>query len=670
MQLFVKTYTQLLEELSPKSSVRDFYGIYEKNIIVLATPANDDTLGAWCVATDQGEYGFEGISLDGYIDNQIKVLVKNNEILGVVEIVDRNPSFESAYISKVENGLVEVMIGGITKIYQSDLLDETYNDMLVDLHFKDGEIIGADIKKEEYKDKVMRIKEGYIEMEKNGLLPLSDELKIYDRTEEGAKWSGLNNIIVGSEDIEYAVGEGKIHTITIKNKPKMNKIRVLLTATNFIDKIHKEVKITSKEPFTVDFYGDKKTYEAEEIFNISEWKKKMNESNPRIRILPSHGAKLEILSIQRKNKNPSYPGVLEVCKEESGGYTLVNEVSMEDYVAAVIPSEMPTSYGLEACKVQAITARSYAYIQTSNNKYKDYGANIDDSTNSQVYNNIVADDISIRAAQETKGKLLLYNEQVISANCFATSSGYTANFGEVWANTDGTFPANTPVYLISKQQYIGDRLIDDMTDEANAYQFFTTMGASLDAFDNKSPWFRWKLTMNADEITASVNAGIKKRYSSNPALIKTLGKDRVFRAKEIDEVGVVEKIQVHKRGHGGNIMELIIYGSKNTIKVSTEYNIRVLLSPLQRIEGRGPIVIKRQDATEVKDFEMLPSAFFAIDAKYDKNEKLQSVTFYGGGFGHGVGMSQDGVRGMVERGYNYQEILSHYYPETKVASHI
>jgi len=668
MQQFIHIYSQLLKKLSPDKSLEDSYEIYEKDMIVLSTPANDENLGAWRVATDQGEYGFEGLSMDVYIDQQIKVLVKNNEILGIIDLVSSNPSFESAYIENVENGQVKVLIGGVIKTYKTELLDETYIDQLVDLHFKDGEIIGADIKEEEYKDRVLRVGSGFIETQRGGVIPIADSLKIYDRTEGGAQWSRLNNIIVGTPDIEYAMDNGKITTITIKKKPSMKKIRILLNTTDFADKIHQVIKITSQEPFVVDFYGEEKTYKAGEVMNIKSWAKKMSLEKPRIRISSVNGEKLQVENITRHEMQPLYSGTLEICKEEGGGYTIVNEVSIEDYVAAVIPSEMPTNYGLEACKVQAITARSYAYVHMSNNKFGEYGANLDDSTSSQVYNNIPADEISLLAAQETAGKVLQYNGQVISANCFATSSGYTANYGEVWANPDGTFPSNTPVYLVSKKQYQGVKVVSDMKEEENAYKFFTTSATSLDGYDNQSPWFRWRLTMSAKEITESVNAGIKKRYSVNPGLIKTLGNDRVFRPKDIMDIGVVEKLQIHKRGEGGNIMELIIYGSEETIKVSTEYNIRTCLSPMQRLEGAEPIVIKRQDATEVKNFEMLPSAFFTMDAKYDQNEKLQSVTFYGGGFGHGVGMSQDGVRGMVERKYNYQEILLHFYPETQIGS--
>ena len=672
MERFMDAYLELLSKLNEKNLGKDPYHIEEKNMIILATPGNDETLGPWRAATDQGEYGFEGLSIDAYMDQEIRVIVKDEEILGVTEVINQNPSLESVYITKVEDKSVEVMIGQITKTYETDLIDKSYIDLLVDLHLKDGFIIGADIKEEEYKDRVLRVKDSYIETEKSGMIPVSADLKIYDTTGEGAAWSRLQNIVVGTPDIEYVMEQDKISTITVKKKPNMKQIRLLLTTTGFGGKIHEQVKITSQQDFVVDFYGDKKTYKAGEVMDIKTWSKKMTKEKPRIKISSLSESLSEpmllVQTIKRREKEPVYWGTLEVSKEEEGGYTLINEVSIEDYVAAVIPSEMPTSYGLEACKVQAIVARSYAYVHALTNKFGEYGANLDDSTNSQVYNNIPADDISLRAAKETANQVLQYNDQVISSNCFSTSPGYTANYGEVWANPDGTFPANTPVYLVSKEQYKGEKIVADMKDEKNAYRFFTTPSQGIDSYDNGSPWFRWQVTMSAQEISESVNAGLKKRYSVNPALIKTLGKDRVFKAKEISDIGQVEKIQIHKRGEGGNIMEIIFYGSKETIKVATEYNVRTFLSPMQRLEGQEPIIIKRQDATEIKNYELLPSAFFAMDPKYDQDEKLKSLTLYGGGFGHGVGMSQDGVKGMVERGHTYTEILLHYFPETKLGS--
>ena len=669
MQRFIEIYSRLIGKLNEEDEGKNPYKIKEEEIIVLATPSTNEELGAWELATDKGTYGFEGVPMDAYIDEKIRIITKNKEVLGVVEVTNTNPSLESAYVASVEEDKIEILIGGVTKIYNTNLLDESYMDKLVDLHFENGKIIRADIKKEAYKDKVLRVNDKSIETENAGMIPVREDLKIYDSTEDGLEWKALNNIVVGTKDIEYTMKDGKINTITIKKKPKMESIRLLLTTTEFEGKIHEDVEITSSQAFEVDFYGDKKTYQADEIMDIKSWSKKMTKEKPRIKISSlSDDGLLQVKTIKRRDKEPLYTGSIEVSKEEDGGYTLINEVSIEDYVAAVIPSEMPTSFGLEACKVQAIVARSYASIHSRNNKFGSYGANLDDSTNSQVYNNIPADEISLSAARETAGQVILHNDQVVSANCFSTSAGYTANYGEVWAGSEGMFPANTPVHSVSKKQYEGEDLIKDMEDEGELAKFLKKTATDIDAFDNKSPWFRWQLTMSADELTKSVNAGIKNRYKVNPELIKTLDKDRVFRAKDIEDIGQVEKVQIHKRGEGGNIMEVIFYGSKDTIKVATEYNVRTFFAPLQRIEGADPIVIKRQDASEIKNYDMLPSAFFTMEPAYGEDEKLKSVTIYGGGFGHGVGMSQDGVKGMVDRDYNHLQILEHYFPETRVGS--
>ena len=62
--------------------------------------------------------------------------------------------------------------------------------------------------------------------------------------------------------------------------------------------------------------------------------------------------------------------------------------------------------------------------------------------------------------------------------------------------------------------------------------------------------------------------------------------------------------------------------------------------------------------------ELFPSAFFSIEKTKDTKEKLVSIKICGGGYGHGVGMSQNGVKGMVDAGYSYQHILGHYFPHT------
>ena len=80
----------------------------------------------------------------------------------------------------------------------------------------------------------------------------------------------------------------------------------------------------------------------------------------------------------------------------------------------------------------------------------------------------------------------------------------------------------------------------------------------------------------------------------------------------------------------------------------------MLLSPA----NAGDVTVRRKNGSDVKNYSLLPSAFFT----FEKNGA--GVMLFGGGCGHGVGMSQDGVKGMMDAGFGFEDILAHYYPGT------
>ena len=110
---------------------------------------------------------------------------------------------------------------------------------------------------------------------------------------------------------------------------------------------------------------------------------------------------------------------------------LVNELPLEEYLYAVVPSEMPASYELEALKAQAVCARSYAYNQTQGLSYPEYNAHVDDSTSFQVYGNSKEQESAVRAVDETRGQKLWYQNQVVTAYYYSTSCGKTTGI-EAW----------------------------------------------------------------------------------------------------------------------------------------------------------------------------------------------------------------------------------------------
>lgn len=142
------------------------------------------------------------------------------------------------------------------------------------------------------------------------------------------------------------------------------------------------------------------------------------------------GDLIAVVTLNRGCGVPNYRGKIELF-QTAEGVVIVNELSMEQYLYGVVPSEMPASYEPEALKVQAVCARSYAYKQTQGFGYPEYQAHIDDSTAFQVYGNSGEQASTNRAVDETRGQKLWYQDQVITAYYFSTSCGKTTT-AEAW----------------------------------------------------------------------------------------------------------------------------------------------------------------------------------------------------------------------------------------------
>ena len=111
---------------------------------------------------------------------------------------------------------------------------------------------------------------------------------------------------------------------------------------------------------------------------------------------------------------------------------VINTLDIEKYLLQVVPSEMPRSFGVEALKVQAVAARTYAVSDILKGKYSKDGFHIKDTVESQVYNNQVENDDATKAIKETEDEILTYDGQPIDAKYFSTSSGFTSHAHNVW----------------------------------------------------------------------------------------------------------------------------------------------------------------------------------------------------------------------------------------------
>ena len=130
-----------------------------------------------------------------------------------------------------------------------------------------------------------------------------------------------------------------------------------------------------------------------------------------------------------------------------------------------------------------------------------------------------------------------------------------------------------------------------------------------------------------------------------------------FEAKEPEEFKKVYGIICLKRKEGGVLDELLIKTDKGTYKVVSEYNIRYILN-----QGGG---VRRQDGSEYESAVLLPSAYLIIDVE-KKDDNVVGYSIFGGGYGHGVGMSQNGAKSMGLLGLNCGEILSFFYTDCEI----
>ena len=94
------------------------------------------------------------------------------------------------------------------------------------------------------------------------------------------------------------------------------------------------------------------------------------------------------------------------------------------------------------------------------------------------------------------------------------------------------------------------------------------------------------------------------------------------------------------------------------LEVSNEYHIRAVLTD-------GESLVNLQNGNTYACGSLLPSAFFILDIE-KKEEEVKGIRILGGGFGHGVGMSQNGAKGMAQEGFNYKEILQFYYTGVEI----
>lgn len=499
-------------------------------------------------------------------------------------------------------------------------VQESLAECVGDLTVLGEEIVSLVLKPDKVQAKVLRVDENGMELEGYGTLSFAEGFRVY-RLYEGIAEEPSGKVLVGSTETEFVLENGKLCAALLRALPKTEKIRVLLGTEGYRGYYHKTVELTADCGYTVSVGEEMEHFEAGEHYCLS---KKEFEKKPGRRVVTpdSVEGKITFCNLSRAGGTPSYRGTLEIESREEG-LLVVNELSVEEYLYAVLPSEMPSDFGPEALKAQAICARSYAYKELLENRYAKYGAHVDDSTACQVYNNTGETEAAILAVKETHGQVLFYEGEVAQCYYFSTSSGYTAAAEEVWENAEAV------PYLQAKET----------------------------PYDRESPWYRWQTFLSLEDLEMRVEDTLTGRYEAVPEQILTYDETKKeFVSKPISSVGELKSIRVWENGKGEIATKLLLVAEKGVFLIKNEYNIRSVLAPVN-----APIY--RENGETVNGAALLPSAFITLQKGTYKGVTGYLVT--GGGYGHGVGMSQCGADAMARQGFSCEDIIAEYYPGTE-----
>ncbi|MEL7597887.1 MAG: SpoIID/LytB domain-containing protein, partial [Clostridiaceae bacterium] len=343
--------------------------------------------------------------------------------------------------------------------------------------------------------------------------------------------------------------------------------------------------------------------------------------------------------------NPSYNGILELYPTQDG-ILLINEINIEDYLCKVVPSEMPVWGGLEALKCQAIAARTYAISDMLSNRYGNLGFYVDDSIKSQVYNNIHPEEISNRAVKSTSGIIMTYNNKPIDAKYYSTSCGIGVNFQDIWFKADGS--SDNKPYL-KTNNFLKDNESLPL-DEKEWLEFYKN--ENIKSFDNKSPYYRWHVSFDKNTLEESLNINLRNIYKTSPEYMTILKNDEKHKTlrKLPNKLKNLQNIQVINRSEGGNILEIAFIFENAIVNIKKDSFVRKSF----RCNDNIPEII-RYTGKPLEDWTTLPSSFFSIENINDY------YIVYGGGYGHGVGMSQYGAMYLGKEGMDFKTILNTYY---------
>lgn len=353
-----------------------------------------------------------------------------------------------------------------------------------------------------------------------------------------------------------------------------------------------------------------------------------------------------------RQETQSFIGTLKLVVYE-GKITAINILPAEDYLTSVISSEMNATSSLEFLKAHAVVSRSWLLAQIEkrkamSKKQGDFFSFVKTDTEyirwydreDHTIFDVCADDHCQRyqgitkatnqsvaeAVKATRGQVMMYKNSICDARFSKCCGGITEEFDTCWENKK--YP-----YLTAVRDDKNDAAMPDLTIEEEADKWIRStpdgfcnthdkhiLSQILNNYDQETTnFYRWKVRYTQEELAELIRTNTKCDYGQIIGLIPV------------------------ERGKSGRISKLKIVGTLKTLIIGKELEIRRTLS----------------------DTHLFSSAF-VVDRGPLQDDVPAWFELTGAGWGHGVGLCQIGAAVMGEKGYNYNDILLHYYKDADI----
>jgi SpoIID/LytB domain protein len=377
--------------------------------------------------------------------------------------------------------------------------------------------------------------------------------------------------------------------------------------------------------------------------------------SPMLRLVAGRGSSFHIYNVAigihfhwERREEQVFQGNLALSLREDGTILIINEINLEDYLESVISSEMNSAAPKEFLKAHTILSRSWLLAALDRKKTNLTPSPVRKINESEVIRwydredhdlyDVCADDHCQRyqgitkiateearaAVHETRGLVVTFQNKICDTRYSKACGGLTENFEIAWNDEHVSYLAS-----ISDSPVL-HRPIETEEDAARwifsePLAYCNTEDAGilekiLPDFDRETKdFFRWNVQYAREDL------------------------EDILREKSGFDFGTLQAIIPLQRGPSGRISRLKIVGTKKSIIVGKELEIRRWLSRTH-----------------------LYSSAFVVKAHHKVNGEVEQFVFHGAGWGHGVGLCQIGAAVMASKGFSAEEILRHYFPGTEL----